>query len=275
MSSLQQNIIRELHVQPTIDSSQTIADIIAFLTTYLARSGANGYVLGISGGQDSTLCGKLAQLAVQRAREKTGGNQTFWALRLPYDHQADEQDALAAVHFINPDRHLCLNIAPTVNACVDTINQHDSPPVSDFQRGNIKARVRMTIQYALAGQHRLLVLGTDHAAESVTGFYTKHGDGAADLTPLTGLTKRQGKQLLQALGAPTHLLEKIPTADLEDSRPLLADELALGVSYTDIDDYLEGKKIAPDAQKIIENWYHRSAHKRAHTATRFDPFSDS
>lgn len=275
MSSLQQKIIRELHVQSAIDSSQTIAHIIAFLTAYLTRSGANGYVLGISGGQDSTLCGKLAQLAVQQAREKTGNNQTFWALRLPYNRQADEQDALAALNFIKPDRHLCLNIAPTVDACVNAINQLDSPPVSDFQRGNIKARVRMAVQYAIAGQHQLLVLGTDHAAESVTGFYTKHGDGAADLTPLTGLTKRQGKQLLQVLGAPAHLLEKIPTADLEDNRPLLADELALGVCYADIDDYLEGKQIAPGAQQIIENLYHRSAHKRTRAATRFDPIPDT
>ena len=61
----------------------------------------------------------------------------------------------------------------------------------DFARGNVKARMRMIAQYEIAGLTGGLVLGTDHSAENITGFYTKHGDGACDLAPLFGLNKRQ------------------------------------------------------------------------------------
>ena len=101
----------------------------------------------------------------------------------------------------------------------------------------------MKVQFSIASNTQGIVLGTDHSAENITGFYTKYGDGAADIAPIFGLNKRQGKQLLAYLGAPKHLYEKVPTADLEDDKPQLPDEEALGVSYHDIDDYLEGKEI--------------------------------
>src|SRR5690606_34466988 len=106
-------------------------------------------------------------------------------------------------------------------------------------------RVRMIAQYAIAGQRSLLVVGTDHAAEAVTGFFTKYGDGGADVLPLSGLTKRQGRALLQHLGAPERLYTKPPTADLLDDKPGQTDEDELGMSYEQIDDYLEGKDVAP------------------------------
>ena len=110
----------------------------------------------------------------------------------------------------------------------------------------------MVAQYAIAGQTGCAVIGTDHAAESVTGFYTKFGDGAADITPLWRLNKRQGRAMLQVLGAPEHLYLKVPTADLEEDRPSLPDEVALGVTYEEIDDYLEGKDINEKAAETIE-----------------------
>ncbi|WP_419298902.1 NAD(+) synthase, partial [Acinetobacter calcoaceticus] len=96
----------------------------------------------------------------------------------------------------------------------------------------------MIAQYGVAGENSGAVLGTDHSAESITGFYTKFGDGGADLVPIFRLNKRQGKAMLAELGAPKHLYEKVPTADLEEDRPALPDELALGVTYDQIDDYL-------------------------------------
>ena len=97
----------------------------------------------------------------------------------------------------------------------------------------------MIAQYALAGSYSGAVIGTDHAAENVTAFFTKFGDGGADILPLYRLNKRQGKQLLAALGADPALYEKVPTADLEEEKPGIADEVALGVTYNEIDDYLE------------------------------------
>ena len=130
----------------------------------------------------------------------------------------------------------------------------------------------MIAQYAVAGGPGYLVVGTDHAAEAVTGFFTKYGDGGTDINPLFRLNKRQGKLLLKTLGCPEHLYLKRPTADLEDDRPGLEDEVALGVTYEMIDDYLEGKSVAPETAKIIENWYTKTEHKRRPPITVFDDF---
>ena len=143
-------------------------------------------------------------------------------------------------------------------------------PMSDFTKGNVKARARMISQYAIAGQSALLVVGTDHAAEAVTGFFTKFGDGGADILPLTGLSKRQGRALLQFLDAPERLYLKAPTADLLDHTPGQTDEANLGLSYTDIDDYLEGKDVSPEIATAIESRYISTMHKRATPVTPFD-----
>jgi NAD+ synthase len=122
---------------------------------------------------------------------------------------------------------------------------------------------------AIAANQSGIVVGTDHSAENVTGFYTKYGDGAADIAPLFGLNKRQGRQLLKYLNAPQQLYNKIPTADLEDDKPQLPDEEALGVTYDQIDDYLENKPVASDAKDKIEQHYVRNAHKRELAYTRY------
>lgn len=109
----------------------------------------------------------------------------------------------------------------------------------------------------------MLVVGTDQAAEAVVGFYTKFGDGAADLTPLFGLPKRRVRELARHLGMPDDLVEKVPTADLEDDKPLIPDEVVLGVRYAAVDDYLEGKDIDAADEETILRWYRRTAHKRA------------
>jgi NAD+ synthase len=269
MTQLQQQIARALHVQPAIDPETTLREIVSFLRSYLLSSGAQGYVLGISGGQDSSLCGKLAQVAVSLARAESGKPLAFWAVRLPHGRQQDEDDAQLALGFIEPDRTVTVDIQPAVAASAQAIERGTGEALGDYHRGNIKARERMVVQYALAGAHGLLVLGTDHAAEAVTGFFTKHGDGACDLAPLTGLTKRQGKLLLQALHAPARLYEKTPTADLEDLKPLLPDETALGLTYEQIDDYLEGKFVEEGAARRLEAWYVATKHKRSLAVTRF------
>ena len=113
---------------------------------------------------------------------------------------------------------------------------------------------------------------SSHAAENITGFFTKFGDGGADILPLFRLNKRQGKMLLKELGAEEALYLKVPTADLEDGKPLISDEVALGVTYDDIDDYLEGKSIDEKAQATIENWWNKTQHKRHLPITIFDDF---
>ncbi|HCS61230.1 MAG TPA: NAD(+) synthase [Microbacterium sp.] len=259
--TLQQDIAQTLGVQPQIDPAAEVERRVQFLADYLAKTGAKGYVLGISGGQDSTLGGRLAQLAVERVRA-TGGTADFIAVRLPYKIQHDEDDAVAAVAFVAADRVVEVNIQHGVDGVEKDIEQAAGASISDFNRGNIKARIRMVTQYALAGHDGHLVIGTDHAAEAVTGFYTKFGDGAADILPLAGLTKRQGKALLRELGSPERLWMKVPTADLLDDQPGRTDEDELGITYEQIDDYLEGKPVDAAAAARIESKYLASQHKR-------------
>lgn len=271
--TLQTDIIAELGVKATIDPQEEIRKSIDFLKSYLKKYPfLKTFVLGISGGQDSSLAGRLAQLAMAEMREDTGDNSyQFIAVRLPYGEQADEADAMRAIDFIQPDVTLRVNIKPAVDAQVASLAE-TGVDVSDFNKGNMKARQRMITQYAIAGERAGAVLGTDHAAENITGFFTKFGDGGADILPIFRLNKRQGKMLLKELGAPEAIYQKIPTADLEDGKPLIADEAALGVTYDDIDDYLEGKEVAKDAQEKIEAWWNKTLHKRHLPITIFDDF---
>jgi NAD+ synthase len=267
---LQQQIMEELHVQPEIVPADEIRARINFLKEYVVRCGMNGYVLGISGGQDSSLAGRLAQLAVEELRQETGKEYVFIAVRLPYGVQKDEEDAQRALKFIQPDRTITVNIKPAVDASYQAFQEATGETLSDFLKGNIKARERMKVQYDIGAHYHLLVIGTDHAAEAITGFFTKHGDGACDVVPLAGLSKRQGRALLKHLGADERIYQKVPTADLEDNKPLLPDEAALGVSYEQIDDYLEGKEVDAQVAQTLERRYIVTRHKRHLPVTPFD-----
>lgn len=275
MANLRKRILTELGVRTTIEPGAEIRRRVDFLKEYLRSTPAKGYVLGISGGQDSTLTGRLCQLASEELRAE-GHDATFVAVRLPYGVQADEDDARIALEFVRPDRSIEVNVKPSADAVAaeSALGLREllggEPTLRDFVRGNIKARERMVIQYSIAGQLGLLVVGTDHAAEAVTGFFTKYGDGGVDLTPLTGLTKRQGAALLRELGAPASVWEKVPTADLEDDRPALPDEEALGLKYAEIDAYLEGVDVTPELAARVESVYLATRHKRAVPATPLD-----
>ena len=273
MMKLQEEIIKELGTKPTIDPKEEIRKSIEFLKDYLRKYPfLKTFVLGISGGQDSSLAGRLAQLTMEEMRQETGDDTyKFIAVRLPYGSQADEADAERALDFINPDVSLSVNIKEAVDAEVAALEEA-GVAISDFNKGNIKARQRMITQYGIAGGNQGAVIGTDHAAENITGFFTKFGDGGADILPLFRLNKRQGKMLLKELGAEEALYLKVPTADLEDGKPLISDEVALGVTYDDIDDYLEGKSIDEKAQATIENWWNKTQHKRHLPITIFDDF---
>ncbi|MEN2422043.1 ammonia-dependent NAD(+) synthetase [Streptomyces rimosus] len=264
-TSQQQEIARDLQVSASFDVQAEIERRVAFLAERLTITGLRALVLGISGGVDSTTAGRLCQLAVERARA-AGHEATFYAMRLPYGVQADEHDAQLALEFIKADRLLTVDIRPASDAALEAalaggITFRDERH-QDFVQGNIKARQRMIAQYAVAGAQDGLVVGTDHAAEAVSGFFTKYGDGAADVVPLTGLTKRRVRAVAEALGAPAELVWKVPTADLETLDPGKPDEDALGVTYDQIDDFLEGKPVGEEAYEAIVRRYHATAHKR-------------
>jgi NAD+ synthase len=264
--ALQGRIRQSLGVADTFDAPAEIERRVGFLADLLRGSGLRALVLGISGGVDSLTAGCLAQRAVQRVRAQ-GGEATFVAMRLPYGVQLDEADAQAGLRAIGPDLTLTVDVRPAADAMLAALlaggQAFRDAAQQDFLHGNIKARQRMIAQYAVAGARAGLVVGTDHAAEALMGFFTKFGDGAADVTPLAGLNKRRVRALAAAMGAPEELVFKVPTADLELLRPLKPDEDAFGVTYEQIDDFLEGRDIDPEAFEIIVGTWRRSAHKRA------------
>ncbi|MGV3572712.1 MAG: ammonia-dependent NAD(+) synthetase [Ramlibacter sp.] len=260
------SIAAELLVTPHFDAAAEAERRTAFLADYLVASGMRTLVLGISGGVDSTTAGRLCQLAVERVRAG-GGQAHFVAMRLPHGQQRDEADAQLALEFIRADEVQTADIKPAAEAMLQAVQagglKFDNPAHADFVFGNIKARQRMIAQYAVAGALRGLVVGTDHAAEAVMGFFTKFGDGACDVAPLTGLVKRRVRAVAAHLGAPQALVQKVPTADLEELRPQLPDEAAYGITYGQIDDFLEGKPVPPEVVHVIRRFYLASRHKRA------------
>ncbi|WP_448569069.1 ammonia-dependent NAD(+) synthetase [Thalassotalea ganghwensis] len=274
-----QQIIEEMRVLPTIDVTFEVKRRVDFIKKMLLNSGLNHLILGISGGVDSSTCGRLAQLAVNELNEQYETNTyRFIAVRLPYSVQADEDDAQLALSFIAPSHIVTTNIASGVdgihNETLNALRKENllnaSAAQIDFSKGNVKARARMVTQYHLAGILGGLVIGTDHSAENITGFFTKWGDGACDLAPLFGLSKRQVRQLASHLGAPEKLITKAPTADLEELEPGKKDEDALGLTYDQLDDFLEGKPINPDVENRLIAIYERTAHKRAPIPTIYD-----
>lgn len=259
-------IIQELGVRPEIDVDDEIRARVSFLEGYVRESRCKALVLGMSGGIDSTTAGRLAQLAVRHLRS-TGYEARFIAVRLPYSRQLDEADAQEAIRFVEPDETLVINIKAAsiglFDALADSGVRFADATARDVAFGNVKARQRMVAQYAVAFAADGLVVGTDHAAEAAMGFFTKHGDGACDIAPLTGLSKRQVRQIATALGAPPSLVNKTPTADLEELRPQRPDEEAYGVTYEQIDAFLEGKSAQAEIVAMIIQRHAATAHKRA------------
>lgn len=272
------DIIDAMKVLAEIDPTFEVQRRVEFIKTKLHQSGLKNLVLGISGGIDSACCGRLAQMAIDQLNEQHSGGYQFLAVRLPYETQKDEQDAQLAIQFIQPSKNLTVNVKPgadgihaEVRAAVDKQGLLPESDASiDFAKGNVKARTRMIAQYEIAGLVGGLVLGTDHSAENITGFYTKWGDGACDLAPLFGLSKRQVRQIAAQLGAPDILISKAPTADLECLTPQKADEQALGLTYDNIDDFLEGKQVTAEVTERIISTFLKTQHKREPIPTIYD-----
>jgi len=276
---MKQQILQEMRVLASINEEMEIQRRIEFIKNKVQQAGCQTLILGISGGVDSSTAGRLCQLAVEQLNQSEDTDKyQFIAVRLPYAIQKDEDEAQLALQFIQPSHVMTVNIQngadgiheSTLTALQSSgINLSDNTNI-DFIKGNVKARMRMIAQYEIAGLTGGLVVGTDHSAENITGFYTKHGDGACDLAPLFGLNKRQVRALAKHLGAPEILVEKAPTADLEEDKPQLQDEHALGMTYDQIDNFLEGKSVTQEVEDKLIAIYLRTQHKRQAVPTIYD-----
>lgn len=243
------------------DVMEDIQKRIDLLKSTLREAGLSSLVLGISGGIDSTVAGVLCQKAVDQLRSE-GYQAHFYAMRLPYGHQRDEQDAQQAIDVIKPDFIVTVDIQPSVDAMTGMFEGFSAPDkTTDMAKGNIKARARMIAQYTQANLVNGVVVGTSNASEMVTGFFTKHGDGACDVAPLSNLTKGQVKRIASDLMVPMNLVLKEPVADLGEIIPDETDEDSLGMRYSEIDAFLLSEIINNDVEDKIISRFHMIKHK--------------
>ena len=225
-------------------------DIEKFLKDYLSSNGMNTYVLGVSGGVDSSLCAALARNAV--------GKDKLHCLIIPIDSaQEDIDDALTLVKDLDL-KYDIIDASETFHAYLRDFEKRGMI----FDRstlGNLKARMRMSILYAVAQKERGLVIGTDNADERCVGYFTKYGDGACDILPIAHLVKAEVVEASKILGIRTSLAERVPTAGLYEGQ---TDEKEMGVSYKDLDAYVLGKEVNETAKKRIQYLERISEHKR-------------
>ena len=221
-----------------------------FLEDYLNSSKMDTYVLGLSGGVDSSLCGALAKNAV--------GKDKLMCIMMPIaSNPADLNDALHLAKTLDLN-YIVVDATKTYETYLEDLKNSGISLKRDTI-SNLKARIRMSILYAYAQEHRGLVIGTDNKDEKFTGYFTKHGDGAADIFPVAHLLKEEVVQASKILGVPTHLAERVPTAGLFEGQ---TDETEMGVTYKDLDNYLKGNKVPEEVEKRILYLHKISAHKR-------------
>lgn len=263
--SLQQDIIARLGVKPVIDVDAEIRRRVDFLKQYVLDSRTTGLLIAISGGVDSAVATGLCKMATDELTKETGRDYMTLGVFQPYGEQADIADSYSVAEAFGLTHKAETNIEQAVDEIAIEVEYSFkslgmSRHLSRGGKGNVKARTRMVMQYALAFDLNLLVVGTDHASEAITGFFTKYGDGAVDITPLSSLNKRQVRALAARLGVPQPILDKAPTAGLWDGQ---TDEAELGITYEDNSDYLEGKEIDPAAREKLEKQYLKTEHKRS------------
>ena len=231
----------------------------------LTSAGGRGFVVGLSGGVDSAVVARLAQLAAP--------GHVVAAILPTHSDPRDEQDAeLIAKHFSLPT--VRVDLSGAYDAAIDALLPavQDLPavtrPVStdaaEVRRplANFKPRLRMTALYFLANRLDYLVAGTGNRAELSIGYFTKHGDGGCDLLPIGRLVKSEVRALARALNVPASITDRTPTAGLWLGQ---TDEEEMGFTYTDLERYLEeGPQGVPPALAMkIERLIRSSEHKCA------------
>jgi len=230
---------------------------LAYLEDWLAKSlekrKADGFVLGVSGGVDSAV---VAYLLARRFKDQTLG------LILPCQSAPeDERDAKLVLHGADLD-YRTIDLTPTHAVLFPTIAEftaHNTPEATRVIDGNMRARLRMTTLFAVAQSKNYLVVGTDNAVEWYTGYFTKFGDGAADVAPMLHLLKSQVYEAAHLLGVPQPIIDKAPSAGLWAGQ---TDESEIGVSYATLEAFLRGEPVSDADRERIAYWHDRSEHKR-------------
>lgn len=221
-----------------------------FLKEYLVSSHQEGYVLGVSGGVDSSLTAALVKKAV--------GKDKLLCVLIPIESRKEDlEDGLKLVHDLDLN-YVIIDGNKQYQAYIDEFKKNNIE-LDASTKGNLKARIRMSILYALAQARRSLVVGTDNRDERYVGYFTKFGDGGVDLLPIAKLTKHEVVEAAKIMGIDSHLADRVPSAGLFEGQ---TDEKEMGIKYVDLDNFLLGKEIDESSKSRIEHLHNISEHKR-------------
>ena len=238
-----------------IELSERIDQTVNWLREKVAEANAKGVVVGISGGVDSAVVAGLCSMAFP--------DNTIGVIMPSQSNPEDREDALWIAEGFEL-RPLEVNLGGAHTQVMGQVKKGLEDQGYDLvgekmSQGNLKARLRMSTLYAVANAMNYLVVGTDNAPESYTGYFTKYGDGGVDLLPISSLTKTEVRAWARMLGLPMRIATRVPTAGLW---PGQTDESELGLTYDLIDRYLLGEEVSPEVKERIETLHRQSEHKR-------------
>ncbi len=224
--------------------------LVEWLRAEVEAAGCRGLVFGLSGGVDSCTVAVLASRAFR---------DDHLAVIMPiHSDRRDRDDALLAVEKFQL-QHREVALEPVFDTFAATLDEDLSDANGkSLPLSNIKPRLRMATLYYFAGRRRYLVAGTGNRTELTLGYFTKHGDGGVDLSPLGHLVKHEVRELASHLGVPESIVEKPPTAGMWEGQ---TDEGELGFSYEELDRYLVGGQGSEELAARVEDLRRRNAHK--------------
>lgn len=234
---------------------ERINQTVDWLRQKVAEANAKGLVVGMSGGVDSAVVAGLCKHAFPA---------NCVAVIMPCHSDPDDQEDALWIAEGFDIRPLEVDLSNAHTQVFDQVMKslkHNGQDVvgAKMSQGNLKARLRMSTLYTVANALNYLVVGTDNAPESYTGYFTKYGDGGVDLLPISSLTKAEVRAWARMLGLPRRIATRVPTAGLW---PGQTDEADLGITYDQIDRYLLGEQVSPEVQERLETLHRRSEHKR-------------
>ena len=208
-------------------TSDDVNELKSFIKSTVTKAGAQGVVIGLSGGIDSAVATKLCADALGPENVLN----VFMPSRVtpPEDYKVtSELSTLWGTEF------RVVDVQPAVDALAAVLLSDAETPL---ERGNISARCRMIVLYNLAKKRQYLVVGTSNQSEIMMGYFTKFGDGACDMTPLANLYKTEVRQIAALIGVPQPIIDKPPSAGLWEGQ---TDESDMGIKYEDLDKILYG-----------------------------------
>ncbi len=218
----------------------------------VTKTKAKGIVLGLSGGLDSAV---VAALSIRIFPQNT------LAIIIPcHSLEADISDALEFINKFDISYKI-IDLSKVYDSFIHLLNDKEKKRSFKLAKANIKPRLRMITLYYFANKLNYLVVGTGNKSELTIGYFTKYGDGGADILPLGNLLKSQVKELAEYVGIPKKIIDKPPSAGLWEGQ---TDEEEIGISYEQLDKYLKtGKLKNKIIEKRIQDKITKNAHKRA------------